>query len=62
MKTAAYTQILKRNNLTMADIARIFGSKSEHSFRSSSAFKRRIKGVCELIQFVEDNIVEKIKS
>lgn len=62
MKASYYSNVLKRNNLTMADVARIFGSKSEHSFRSSSAFKRRIKGVCELIQFVEDNIVEKIKS
>jgi hypothetical protein len=61
MKFATYSKILKRHNLTLADVAEMFGSKSEHSFRSSTAFKQRIKGVCDLIEHVEDNIVKKIK-
>ena len=62
MKFAIYSKILKKHDLTLADVAQMFGAKSESSFRSSTAFKRRIKGVCDLIEHVENNIVKKIKS
>ena len=62
MKDAEYSHILRKHDLTVQEIAVMFGAKSEHCFRGSTAFKKRMKGICDLIQHVEDNIIKKIKS
>ena len=61
MKEAEYTKTLRRHNLTVADISKMFGAKSEHNYRCSTQFKQRMKGICELIERIEDNIIKNIK-
>ena len=56
-----HKHILKRHNITVADIANMFGAKNENSFRNSTAFDRYIAGACELIETVEQSIINKIK-
>ena len=57
-----YKQKLKKYQLTVKDMARIFGAKNVNSFRNSTAFKRYMKATCEIISIVEDGIVDNLKS
>lgn len=61
MHTDRYQHILKKYNLTIGDIARMFGAKNEVSFRNSSAFKRYMSGLIEYTEHIESEIVKKIK-
>ena len=43
---------LKENNLTVRDIAKIFGYRSERSFRSSSAYRDMMESISELVELI----------
>lgn len=52
--------ILKKYNISIADLAEIFEAKNEISFRNSSAYNRYIRAAAKLIQRVEQSITTKI--
>jgi hypothetical protein len=56
----AYKHKLKKYNLTVADISKMFGAKNEISFRNSSAFNRYMKAFDELSSHIESEIIKKI--
>jgi len=55
-----YKHKLKKYNLSVSELANIFGAKNEISFRNSTAFKRYIKATVSIIEKVESEIVNKL--
>jgi hypothetical protein len=45
---------LKENNLTVKDIAEMFGYKNERSFRSSSSYRRMMESIERLIDYAKE--------
>jgi len=52
---------LKKYNISVSDLADMFGAKNEMSFRNSTAFKRYIKASISIIEKVENEIINKIQ-
>lgn len=59
-KSKKYPKLAKYN-LSRADLANIFKYASENSFNSSSANKRILNAVEEIISYVENRILENLK-
>lgn len=55
-----YKHKLKKYNISVSELADMFGSKNEISFRNSSAFKRYMKATLSIIEKVETEIVNKL--
>lgn len=52
---------LSKYNLSLTQIAEMFGYSSVESFRNSSAYKKRIKSVEQVITHVEKEIIKRIE-
>jgi len=55
-----YKYKLKKYNLSVSELANMFGAKNEISFRNSTAFKRYIKATISIIERVENELTIKI--
>lgn len=55
-----YKHKLKKYNLSVSELANMFGSKNEISFRNSTAFKRYMRATISIIEKVESEIVSKL--
>lgn len=58
----SYKHKLKKYNISIADLADMFGAKNEMSFRNSSAFNRYLKATELIIERVEQSIIDKINA
>lgn len=51
---------LKKYNISISELAEMFGAKNENSFRNSTAFNRYITATEKIIERVEQSIIDKI--
>jgi len=51
---------LKKYNISISELAEMFGAKNENSFRNSTAFNRYVKAAENIIERVENQIRESI--
>jgi hypothetical protein len=55
-----YKSKLKKYDISIKELAEMFGSKNELSFRNSSAFNRYLNAFVKIVERVEGKIIEKI--
>lgn len=56
-----YTSTTRRYKITNKKLAKWFGYSSEYTFNSSSAKQRILQGIEQLVQYIEDQTISKIK-